>query len=166
MSPEAFTSQIYKNIIESRRFLTSQLKQDQVLNNGQLELFLTSDQYSDIIRSTINIDGNKLGEQDLYSSNELLRNQDIYLKSNLECHCNTTTNTGKIIDPYNLLIKQDNRYIYVERRQLQFTKDPQLDGMILKISLNDTKVTKANLTYLTNGLSWQPRYDIVVENEQ
>jgi hypothetical protein len=41
-----------------------------------------------------------------------------------------------------------------------------MDGMILSVQLNDRTITKTNMTYLTRGLSWTPRYEVIVIDDQ
>jgi hypothetical protein len=118
-----------------------------------------------LIRGTIDFPGQRLIEQDLYNSNEQLRNTDVYINFN-NCD-NKQTTKAILIDPYLLLIKHDSlRYSYVSRDQIQFDKDPLMDGMILSVRLNNPTMTKINMTYLTRGLSWVPRYEVTVIDDQ
>jgi hypothetical protein len=41
-----------------------------------------------------------------------------------------------------------------------------MDGMILSVRLNDSTRTKINMTYLTRGLSWIPRYEVIIIDDQ
>jgi hypothetical protein len=41
-----------------------------------------------------------------------------------------------------------------------------MDGMILSVRINDSITTKTKMTYLTRGLWWTPRYEIIVINDQ
>jgi hypothetical protein len=41
-----------------------------------------------------------------------------------------------------------------------------MDGMILSVRLNDSTITKTNMTYLTRGLWWTPRYEVIVIDDQ
>jgi hypothetical protein len=117
------------------------------------------------LRGTIDFPGQKILEQDLYNSNEELRNSDVEIRSN-KCD-NDRTIKGKLIDPYLLLIKDDlARYSYVSRDQIQFQNNPLMDGMILSVRLNDPIITKTNMTYLTRGLWWTPRYEVIVIDDQ
>ena len=84
------------------------------------------------IRGTIDFPEQKIVEQDLYNSNEELRNSDIYIRDN---NC---TIKVKLIDPYSLLIKYDSlEYSYISQNQIQFLKEPLIDGMILSVRLNE-----------------------------
>lgn len=104
-------------------------------------------------------------EQDFYGSNELLRNSEIFIRSN-DCS-NTVRTKAKLVDPYSFLVENDaSRYTYVARDRLEFTRDPTMDGMVLSVRLEDSTVTKANMTYLTRGLWWTPRYEVLVVNDQ
>lgn len=74
---------------------------------------------------------------------------------------------AKLIDPYAYLIKYDSsRYSYVSRDRIEFVEQPNFDGMILSVQLNDPTVIQTNMTYLTRGLSWAPRYEVIVIDEQ
>lgn len=37
-----------------------------------------------------------------------------------------------------------------------------MDGMILSVRLDNPNITKTTMTYLTRGLWWTPRYEVVV----
>jgi len=114
-------------------------------------------------RGTIDFPGQEIIEQDLYNSSEELRNTDVYITLN---KCENTIK-AELIDPYLLLIKHDSsRYSYVSRDQIQFNTDPLMDGMILSVRLNDSTRTKINMTYLTRGLSWIPRYEVIIIDDQ
>ncbi len=117
------------------------------------------------IRGTIDFPGQRIIEQDLYNSNEKLRNIDVYIRLN-KCE-NSQTIKAKLIDPYLLLIKYDSlRYNYVSRDDIQFENDPLMDGRILSVQLNDPAITKTNMTYLSRGLWWTPRYEVIVIDDQ
>ena len=117
------------------------------------------------IRGTIDFPGQNIIEQDLYDSNEELRHTTVHIRLN-SCENNQTTK-AKLIDPHVFLIKYDSsRYGYISRDQIQFENDPLMDGMILSVRLNDPTVTKTNLTYLSRGLWWTPRYEVIVINDQ
>ncbi len=80
---------------------------------------------------------------------------------------NNQTIKAKLIDPYSLLIKYDSlRYNYVSRDEIQFENDPLMDGMILSVQLNDPIITKTNITYLSRGLWWTPRYEMIIIDDQ
>lgn len=117
------------------------------------------------ISGTIDFYGAKIIEQDLYSSNEQLRDATIYLRTN------DSDTRGpqfyKLVDPYRLLVRNGNyKYFYVSREDIQFQKDPLMNGMILSVKLNDISLNKANFTYLTRGIWWAPRYEVNIINEQ
>jgi len=115
-----------------------------------------------LIRGTIDFPGQRIIEQDLYNSSEKLRNTDVYINFN-----NCENKKATLIDPYLLLIKHDSsRYTYISRDQIQFDKDPLMDGMILSVRLNNSTTTKTTMTYLTRGLSWSPRYEVTVIDDQ
>ncbi len=117
------------------------------------------------IRGTIDFPGQRIIEQDLYNSNEKLRNIDVYIRLN-KCENNQTIK-AKLIDPYSLLIKYDSlRYNYVSRDEIQFENNPLMDGMILSVQLNDPMITKTNITYLSRGLWWTPRYEMIIIDDQ
>ena len=104
-------------------------------------------------------------EQDLYSSTELLRQTEVFVR--LGDGEKNATVKSKIIDPYRLLVKYDSsRYGYVSRDQIEFKKDPQMNGMILSVRLNDTTLSKTTMTYLTRSISWMPRYEVIITDEQ
>jgi len=72
---------------------------------------------------------------------------------------------AKLVDPYSLLVEEGSRFLYVDQKNIQFDKEPQLNGKILSVRFKDTKAKMSNFTYLTRGLSWTPRYDVTVINE-
>lgn len=117
------------------------------------------------IRGTIDFPGQQLIEQDVYNSNEELRNSDVYIRLN---KCNTKeTFRVQLMDPYSMLVKDESsRYSYISRDQIEFNKDPMMDGMILSVRLNDSIMTKTTMTYLSRGLSWTPRYEVMVIDDQ
>jgi hypothetical protein len=118
-----------------------------------------------LTRGTIDFVGQRIIEQDLYSSNEQLRNTNVYIRRN-ECGHNITSK-AKLVDPYLLLIQHDSsRYSYVSRDQIEFTKNPLMDGTILAVRLDDSITAKTSMTYLTRGLWWTPRYEVIVINDQ
>ncbi len=83
-----------------------------------------------------------------------------------QCENNQTTK-AILIDPYLLLIKYSSlRYTYVSRDQIEFNKDPLMDGMILSVQLDNRTAKKTNMTYLTRGLWWTPRYEVIVSDDQ
>lgn len=41
-----------------------------------------------------------------------------------------------------------------------------MNGMILSVKLEDTSINKANISYLTRGLRWAPRYEVNILSEQ
>ena len=101
----------------------------------------------------------------MYNSNEELRQTNVHIRLN-GCD-NKETFQAQLIDPYSYLVKFDSsRYSYVSRDQIEFDKDPSMDGMILSVRLNDSTITKTNMTYLTRGLWWTPRYEVLVIDDQ
>ena len=100
-------------------------------------------------------------EQDVYSSNELLRNTEV----NVECGAGCSYAKAKLVDPYSLLVREGSKFRYADQKSIQFDKEPNLNGKIVSAQLNDTTTTKNDFTYLTRGLSWTPRYDVTVINE-
>jgi hypothetical protein len=50
--------------------------------------------------------------------------------------------------------------------KFNFRKDPLMNRMILSVQLDDKLITKTNMTYLTHGLRWTPRYELNILNEQ
>jgi hypothetical protein len=117
------------------------------------------------IRGTIDFPGQRIIEQDLYNSNEELRNTDVYIRL-YQCENNQTIK-AILIDPYLLLIKYSSlRYTYVSRDQMEFNKDPLMNGMILSVQLDNRTTKKTNMTYLTRGLWWTPRYEVIVSDDQ
>ena len=103
-------------------------------------------------------------EQDLYNSNEELRNNDIFIRLN-KCRNNQVLK-AKLIDPYIFLIEHNSsRYMYVSREQIVFNRDPFMNGMILSVRFNNPTIKKTNMRYLTHGLWWTPRYEVVVIND-
>lgn len=101
-------------------------------------------------------------EQDFYNSNEQLRNTDVFLRTT-DCGSNETIK-AKLINPYSWLVRHDSsRYAYVSRDRIEFSRDPTMDGMILSVRLDEATTTiKTNMTYLTRGLGWTPRYEVTV----
>jgi hypothetical protein len=97
-------------------------------------------------------------EQDVYSSNELLRNTDVSVACGVGCNFGK----AKLVDPYSLLVREGSKFRYADQKSLQFDKEPHLSGKIVSAQLNDTTTTKSDFTYLTRGLSWTPRYDVIV----
>lgn len=117
------------------------------------------------IRGTIDFPGQQILEQDLYNSNEELRDAYVYIRSNE--NGNNQASKAKLIDPYSFLVQYDSsRYTYVLREHIEFNQDPGIDGMILSVRLDNTAIKKTNITYLTRGLWWTPRYDVIVINDQ
>lgn len=117
------------------------------------------------IRGTIDFPGQRIIEQDFFNSTEELRDIDVFINLN-KCENNLTTK-AKLIDPYLLLIQYDSsRYTYVSYDQIQFNNNPLMNGMILSVRLNDLSTTETNMTYLTRGLSWTPRYEVIVIDDQ
>lgn len=101
----------------------------------------------------------------MYNSNEELRHSDVHIRLN-KCN-NKETFRAQLMDPYSMLVKYDSsRYFYVSRDQIEFDDDPLMDGMILSVRLNDSTITKTTMTYLSRGLSWTPRYEVVVIDDQ
>ena len=49
---------------------------------------------------------------------------------------------------------------------MAFENDPLMDGMILSVQLNNSMITKTNMTYLSRGLWWTPRYEVIVIDDQ
>ena len=104
-------------------------------------------------------------EQDFYNSNELLRNTETLVRSD-DCPGSFRTK-AKLVDPYSFLIENDaSRFSYVARDQLEFARNPAMDGMVLSVQLENSAATKANMTYLTRGLSWTPRYEVLVVDDR
>ncbi|CAF0744589.1 unnamed protein product [Adineta steineri] len=148
-------------------FYTSvgQFRDEILVNNGYFQTYFTNEEYHAIIPGTIDFPDQKLIEQDLYNSNEELRNTDVYIHLN-QCE-NSQTLKAQLIDPYLFLIKYSSlRYMYVKREQIEFSKDPLMDGMILSVRLENETITKTNITYLTRGLSWTPRYEVIINDDQ
>lgn len=142
-----------------------QVRQEITLKDGFYQAYFTSHEYNDIVPGTIDFPGQRMIEQDFYGSNELLRNAEIFIRSN-DCSNNARTK-AKLVDPYSFLVENDvSRYTYVARDRLEFTRDPTMDGMVLSVRLEDSTVKKANMTYLTRGLWWTPRYEVLVVNDQ
>ena len=101
----------------------------------------------------------------MYNSNEELRNTAVYIRLN---KCETKDSSkAQLIDPYSFLVKYDSsRYHYVSRDQIEFENDPLIDGMILSVRLNDPTIRKTNMTYLSRGLWWTPRYEVIVIDDR
>jgi hypothetical protein len=59
-----------------------------------------------------------------------------------------------------------SEYSYVSQEQIQFLEDPLINGMILSVRLDNTLISKTNMTYLTRGLWLAPRYAVNIINEQ
>ena len=112
-------------------------------------------------RGSIEFPGATFTEQDVYSSNELLRNTNVYVTSGVGCNFAK----AKLVDPYSLLVKEGSKFRYVDQKSIQFDREPHLDGKIVSAQLKDAKANKSNFTYLTLGLSWTPRYDVIVIND-
>ncbi|CAF2075585.1 unnamed protein product [Rotaria magnacalcarata] len=148
-------------------FYTSvgQVRQEISIKDGYIQIHFTDQEYNAIIPGTIDFPGQQIIEQDLYNSNEELRNTDIFIRFD-KCENNHTLK-AKLIDPYSLLIKYDSlRYAYVSRAQIEFDKDPLLDGMILSVRLDNESIETTNMTYLTRGLWWTPRYEVMVIDDR
>ncbi|CAF0761249.1 unnamed protein product [Rotaria sordida] len=148
-------------------FYTSvgQVRQEISVQDGYFQTYFSDQEYNAIVPGTIDFPGQKIIEQDLYNSNEELRNTDIYIRLNK--YENNQALKAKLIDPYSLLIKYNSsRYIYVSRDQIEFNTDPLMDGMILSVRLDNPTITKTNMTYLTRGLWWTPRYEVSVIDDQ
>lgn len=108
---------------------------------------------------TIDFPGQKVLEQDLYSSQERLRNTNIYAGPSLTL--------AKLVDPYQFLIKTNsNRYTYAAYNAVEYTKDPLLNGKTLSVRFSNPSITKMNMTYITRGLYWTPRYEVMIVNER
>ncbi|CAF1097951.1 unnamed protein product [Adineta ricciae] len=147
-------------------FYTSvgQFREEIAVNNGSLRRYFSDQEYHSIIPGTIDFPGQRILEQDLYNSNEDLRNMEIYVRST-QCDDEEATK-ARLIDPYSLLIKYDSsRYTYVSRDQIEFNQDPNMNGMVLSVRLDNKTSTKTNMTYLSRGLWWTPRYEIVVDDK-
>lgn len=112
-------------------------------------------------RGSIDFPGATLTEQDVYSSNELLRNTDVHVASGVGCNFAK----AKLVDPYSLLVQEASKFRYVDQKSIQFDKEPHLNGKIIAAHLKNVKANKSNFTYLTRGLSWTPRYDVTVINK-
>ena len=119
-------------------------------------------------RGTIDFPGEKIIEQDLYSTNERLRNNDVYVYGHPTACGNSSPRYSKLIDPYRLLISSypETGYSFVLREQIRFPKDHVANGMILSVQLENRSTKKVNITYLTRGLWWAPRYEVNIINEQ
>ncbi|CAF1304467.1 unnamed protein product [Adineta ricciae] len=171
------TSELSNNLVEPRKkhnsvrslqlnFYTSvgQFREEIAVNNGSLRRYFSDQEYHSIIPGTIDFPGQRILEQDLYNSNEDLRNMEIYVRST-QCDDEEATK-ARLIDPYSLLIKYDSsRYTYVSRDQIEFNQDPNMNGMVLSVRLDNKTSTKTNMTYLSRGLWWTPRYEIVVDDK-
>ncbi|CAF3365695.1 unnamed protein product [Rotaria sp. Silwood1] len=119
-------------------FYTSvgQVRQEISLKDGCFQTYFTDQEYNAIIPGTIDFPGQRIIEQDLYNSNEELRNTDIYIRLNK--YQNYQISKAKLIDPYSLLVKHDSsRYLF-----------------------------KTNMTYITRGLLWTPRYEVSIIDDQ
>lgn len=117
-----------------------------------------------LLRGTIDFPDQQLVERDFYSSNEELRDSTIFLGSN---GCSVIeSRQATLVDPHTFLIKSESsRYSYVSRDNIEFKQDPVLNGMILAVRFENSSATRATFTYLTRGLFWTPRYDVVILNE-
>ncbi|CAF0818397.1 unnamed protein product [Rotaria sp. Silwood1] len=148
-------------------FYTSvgQVRQEISLKDGCFQTYFTDQEYNAIIPGTIDFPGQRIIEQDLYNSNEELRNTDIYIRLNK--YQNYQISKAKLIDPYSLLVKHDSsRYLFVSRDEIEFDKDPLMDGMILSVQLYNSTIKKTNMTYITRGLLWTPRYEVSIIDDQ
>ncbi|CAF4869553.1 unnamed protein product [Rotaria sp. Silwood1] len=100
-------------------FYTSvgQVRQEISLKDGCFQTYFTDQEYNAIIPGTIDFPGQRIIEQDLYNSNEELRNTDIYIRLNK--YQNYQISKAKLIDPYSLLVKHDSsRYLFVSRDEI------------------------------------------------
>ncbi|UJR28232.1 hypothetical protein I4U23_009482 [Adineta vaga] len=144
-------------------FYTSlgQFRREIFLNDGYFRTYFTDQEYNSIVPGTIDFPGRRIIEQDLYNSNEDLRDTDVYIRLN-QCENNQTIK-AQLIDPYLLLVKYNSlRYSYVSRDQIEFNKDPGMNGMILSVRLDDRNVRATIMAYLSRGLWWTPRYEVIV----
>jgi hypothetical protein len=135
---------------------------DQVnLENGIFQTYFDANDYNDIIKGSIDFPGATFVEQDVYSSKEYLRNAQVHIQARADC----SFSKAKLVNPYSLLVEEGSRFLYVDQKNIQFEKEPHLNDKVLLTRFKDTKAKKSNFTYLTNGLSWTPRYDVTVMNE-
>lgn len=80
-----------------------------------------------------------------------------------------TENTAvkaELVDPHSVLIKYNwQRYAFVSREQIEYEQEPFVDGMVLSVRFENRTVTRTNMTYLSRGLWWTPKYEVVVSDD-
>ncbi|CAF0815225.1 unnamed protein product [Adineta steineri] len=126
----------------------------------------SNSEYENIIDGSISWNGTSFIKQELYNTDDTLKDAFVIVKQLSACDCKIIQ--AKIIDPQTMLLEnlETGTYFYADKHSIEYKyKRPSKSGVTLAFHFHNTKTNyNGTLAYLIKGITWLPNYDLSITN--
>lgn len=124
------------------------------------KMYFPREVYDQIVDGSLTVEGIPVNSQNSVTKANNLENQTVFLRrpreEPIEC---------LVVRPNDLLLKdiKTGRYLRASHHELEFVNIPEEEGQEVTFALKQPG--EATLSYLIQGITWSPRYNLKVESD-
>ncbi|UJR28726.1 hypothetical protein I4U23_009955 [Adineta vaga] len=142
------------------------LMETRARRNGIYTHLFSNNEYANIIDESIHWNGTRYLKQELFHTNDTLKDTLVIVKQQTTCDCKTIQ--AKIIDSQTMLLEnlETGTYFYADKYSIEYKyKRPSHNGVTLMIYFDDTTTYyNGTLSYLIKSITWLPNYELSMTN--
>ncbi|CAF1338888.1 unnamed protein product, partial [Didymodactylos carnosus] len=152
---------IYPDFTELRIYPSFSEIREKFNAPSNFKIYFPLEVYAQIVSGSLSIEGVPVLSQNSVTKANNLEGQTVFVRRSgvqpIEC---------QVIRPNDLLLKdiKTNRYLKAEHHDLEYVTIPEEEGTEVSFALKTG--AEVTLSYLINGITWSPRYNLKVSGEQ